>query len=159
MSNIHVVVDIDGVLANVDSYINALNQKTGKRWSREDMAWYGALWDLYGKEVAREVFADEGVAISIKPRLDNINEVYMWSMLSRNCTIDIVTSRPAGVREATEQWLKRVGLSGFPFSQDYKPAKGNRISCRTAPVIVAATSALCLQYGYSGTPTSRRCRI
>lgn len=111
--NLRIVVDIDGVLANVDSYIEILNNHTGKCLKREDISWYTALWDLYGKKLANSVFQHRGVVRNMTAHQENIAELIIWLHTEKH-EVSIVTSRPVEVQKATRQWLDEQGIVAFP---------------------------------------------
>jgi dUTP pyrophosphatase len=106
----NIVVDIDGVLANVDSYIKALNRTTGKNFGRENMTWYAALWDLYGKIIANRTFRDDDVIKDMASHSENVAELVIWLHAEEQYDVSIVTSRPVEVQKATRKWLDDLGI-------------------------------------------------
>lgn len=105
----HIVIDIDGVLANVDTYITELNRRTGKTLHRGDVRWYDALWDLYGRGMATAVFHDNDVVLHMLHHQDNVKEATNWGD-RKDYQISIVTTRPYSTRQVTRRWLKLLDI-------------------------------------------------
>lgn len=149
-STIKIMVDIDGVLARVSSYLSALNTLTGLRYQEQDITYYSAICDLYGQQAADLVFSSPDIVFEMGAHCGNVWVVREWT---KYFDVYILTARPMAAKEATTAWLEQcqVGraVRGVHFEDKIAWAEANRPTIMIddcAEILIKASSYVQIAY-------------